>query len=192
MTEAQVRIEDIVIAHTRVKEQIVETPLQYNAVLSERYGCKVYLKREDLQIVRSFKIRGAYNFIRSLPEEEAARGVVCASAGNHAQGVAYTCSVLGLPGVIFMPATTPKQKVAAVERFGGPHIEIRLVGDTFDDALDEALRHTEINRMTFVHPFDHPAIIAGQGTVGAEIIGAAPEAIDYVFVGVGGAALQPA
>ena len=184
-----IRIEDILIAHTRVKEQIVETPLQRNAVLSQRYGCNVYLKREDLQIVRSFKIRGAYNFIRSLPEDIAERGVVCASAGNHAQGVAYSCSALGIPGAIFMPATTPKQKVSQVERFGGGKVLIRLVGDTFDDALAEALRYGEERGMTFVHPFDHPAIVAGQGTVGAEIVGAAPEPIDYVFVGVGGGGL---
>jgi len=167
----------------------VETPLQRNAVLSQRYGCNVYLKREDLQIVRSFKIRGAYNFIRSLPEDIAERGVVCASAGNHAQGVAYSCSALGIPGAIFMPATTPKQKVSQVERFGGGKVLIRLVGDTFDDALAEALRYGEERGMTFVHPFDHPAIVAGQGTVGAEIVGAAPEPIDYVFVGVGGGGL---
>ncbi|TLS50228.1 threonine ammonia-lyase IlvA [Paenibacillus antri] len=184
-----IRIEDILIAHSRVKEQIVETPLQRNAVLSQRYGCNVYLKREDLQIVRSFKIRGAYNFIRSLPEDVARRGVVCASAGNHAQGVAYSCSALGIPGAIFMPATTPKQKVSQVERFGGNQVAIRLVGDTFDDALAEAVRYGEERGMTFVHPFDHPAIIAGQGTVGAEIVGASQESIDYVFVGVGGGGL---
>jgi len=184
-----IRIEDILIAHSRVKEQIVETPLQRNAVLSQRYGCNVYLKREDLQIVRSFKIRGAYNFIRSLPEDVARRGVVCASAGNHAQGVAYSCSALGIPGAIFMPATTPKQKVSQVERFGGKQVSIRLVGDTFDDALAEAIRYGEERDMTFVHPFDHPAIVAGQGTVGAEILGASQEPIDYVFLGVGGGGL---
>lgn len=184
-----VRIEDILIAHSRVKEQIVETPLQRNEVLSQRYQCNVYLKREDLQVVRSFKIRGAYNFIRSLSSETASRGVVCASAGNHAQGVAYSCSALGIPGAIFMPATTPKQKVSAVERFGGEQVLIRLVGDTFDDALAEANQYAQEHRMTFVHPFDHPAIIAGQGTVGAEIISAAPEPIDYIMVGVGGGGL---
>lgn len=189
MDPTTVSIEDILIAHSRVKEQIVETPLQRNAVLSQRYGCSVYLKREDLQVVRSFKIRGAYNFIRSLPEDLASRGVVCASAGNHAQGVAYSCSALGIPGAIFMPATTPKQKVSQVERFGGGQVLIRLVGDTFDDALAEANRYAKEQGMTFVHPFDHPAIVAGQGTVAAEIVGAAKETIDYVFVGVGGGGL---
>jgi threonine dehydratase len=184
-----VTIEDILIAHARVKEQTVDTPLQKNAVLSHRYDCNVYLKREDLQVVRSFKIRGAYNFIRSLSADIAARGVVCASAGNHAQGVAYSCSALGIPGAIFMPATTPKQKVSQVERFGGGKIMIRLVGDTFDDALVEANKYAAAEQMTFVHPFDHPAIIAGQGTVGAEIISASPEMIDYIFVGVGGGGL---
>jgi len=184
-----ITIEDILIAHTRMKDQVVETPLQRNAVLSQRFDCNVYLKREDLQIVRSFKIRGAYNFIRGLPEDVAARGVVCASAGNHAQGVAYSCSALDIPGAIFMPATTPKQKISQVERFGGGKVLIRLVGDTFDDALAEANRYAAENNMTFVHPFDHPAIIAGQGTVAAEILGAATEPIDYLFVGVGGGGL---
>ncbi|WP_199614388.1 threonine ammonia-lyase IlvA [Paenibacillus alkalitolerans] len=189
MDGAVIRIEDIVAAHNRVKEQIVETPLQYNEVLSDRYRCNVYLKREDLQVVRSFKIRGAYNFIRGLPEAQSERGVVCASAGNHAQGVAYTCSALGIPGAIFMPATTPKQKVSQVERFGGPNVDIRLVGDTFDDALAEALAYAERERKTFVHPFDHPAVIAGQGTLGAEIVSAAPAPVDYLFVSVGGGGL---
>ena len=185
----EIRIEDILIAQTRVKELIIETPLQRNPILSQRYRCNVYLKREDLQVVRSFKIRGAYNFIRSLPSDLASRGVVCASAGNHAQGVAYSCSRLGIAGTVFMPATTPKQKVAAVERFGGDQVMIRLVGDTFDDALAEANLYAEQNGMTFVHPFDHPAIIAGQGTVAAEILSSAPEPIDYIFVGVGGGGL---
>jgi len=184
-----ITIEEILIAHTRMKDQVVETPLQRNAVLSQRFECNVYLKREDLQVVRSFKIRGAYNFIRGLPEDVAARGVVCASAGNHAQGVAYSCSALGIPGAIFMPATTPKQKISQVERFGGGQVMIRLVGDTFDDALAEANRYAAERNMTFVHPFDHPAIIAGQGTVAAEILGAATEPIDYLFVGVGGGGL---
>ena len=185
----EIRIEDILIAQTRVKELIVETPLQRNPILSQRYRCNVYLKREDLQVVRSFKIRGAYNFIRSLPSDIASRGVVCASAGNHAQGVAFSCSRLGIPGAVFMPATTPKQKVSAVERFGGEQVMIRLVGDTFDDALSEANKFAEQNGMTFVHPFDHPAIIAGQGTVAAEILSSAPEPIDFLFVGVGGGGL---
>ncbi|MCI3922341.1 threonine ammonia-lyase IlvA [Paenibacillus sp. TRM 82003] len=189
MEDPQVTIEDILIAHARVKEQIVETPLQRNAVLSQRYDCNVYLKREDLQVVRSFKIRGAYNFIRSLPTDVAARGVVCASAGNHAQGVAYSCSALGIPGAVFMPATTPKQKISQVKRFGGEYVLIRLVGDTFDDALAEANAYAEERQMTFVHPFDHPAIVAGQGTVAAEIVGAVKEPIDYAFFGVGGGGL---
>lgn len=189
MDDLGIRIEDILIAHNRVKEQIVETPLQRNEVLSQRYECNVYLKREDLQVVRSFKIRGAYNFIRSLSAEEAERGVVCASAGNHAQGVAFSCRSLGIRGAIFMPATTPKQKVTQVERFGGGQVLIRLVGDTFDDALAEANRYAAEHGMTFVHPFDHPAIIAGQGTVGIEILSALPEPADFIFAGVGGGGL---
>jgi threonine dehydratase len=189
MDDVVIQLEDILIAHNRVREAIQETPLQYNRVLSDRYNCNVYLKREDLQVVRSFKIRGAYNFIRSLPSAQAARGVVCASAGNHAQGVAYTCSTLDIPGAIFMPTTTPKQKVSQVARFGGANVEIVLTGDTFDDALAEALVYADEKGMTFVHPFDHPAIIAGQGTLGAEIVSQLPKPADYLFLGVGGGGL---
>lgn len=114
-----------------------------NFILSEKYGCNVYLKREDLQVVRSFKIRGAYNMIRSLPEEKLQKGVVCASAGNHAQGVAYSCKALQIPGKIFMPTTTPRQKISQVKLFGGPFVEVLLIGDTFDDSLREALAYCD-------------------------------------------------
>jgi threonine dehydratase len=188
-TATKVTIEDIMVAHHTLKDVVYKTPLQKNQVLSEQFGCNVYIKREDLQVVRSFKIRGAYNLIRSLPEEEVKRGVVCASAGNHAQGVAFSCRSLGIHGTIFMPATTPRQKVSQVALFGGDSVEIVLTGDTFDDSFTEAMKYTEEHGMTFVHPFDDPKIIAGQGTVGMEIMDEMTEDIDYVFVSIGGGGL---
>lgn len=188
-TATRVSVEDIMVAHHTLKDVVYKTPLERNRILSERLGCNVYIKREDLQVVRSFKLRGAYYLIRSLSEEEVERGVVCASAGNHAQGVAYSCHTLGIRGVIFMPATTPRQKVSQVKRFGGDAVEVVLVGDTFDDSFAEATKYTEEHGMTFVHPFDDPKIIAGQGTVGMEIMDEIADDIDYVFVGIGGGGL---
>src|SRR3978361_1497454 len=117
----------------RLKDVVKHTPLQYHAGLSKKYDCELYLKREDLQIVRSYKLRGAYNMIIQLTADELSRGVVCASAGNHAQGVAFSCKKMGIKGVIFMPEITPKQKVKQTEMFGQGNVELVLVGDTFDD-----------------------------------------------------------
>ncbi|MGG4032283.1 threonine ammonia-lyase IlvA [Paenibacillus cisolokensis] len=185
----RIGIEEIVQAQMHLKEVIARTPLQHNRVLSERYGCTVLLKREDLQVVRSFKLRGAYHSIRSLPADKLAKGVVCASAGNHAQGVAYSCQALGIPGKIYMPSTTPRQKVSQVAFFGGAQVEIVLTGDTFDDAYAEAVRECERSGAAFIHPFDDPKIIAGNGTVGKEIMEAAESVPDYIFVTVGGGGL---
>jgi len=135
-----VHLEDIVIAYQNLKDVVIHTPLQKNERLSEKYECNVYLKREDLQVVRSFKLRGAYYKIKTLSKEQLKNGVVCASAGNHAQGVAYACRHLGVNGKIFMPSTTPKQKVSQVKLFGKDSIEIVLVGDTFDDSYEEAVK----------------------------------------------------
>src|SRR4051812_22154740 len=140
---------------------VKRTPLEYNAGLSARYDCEIWLKREDLQIVRSYKLRGAYNMISQLSAEELSRGVVCASAGNHAQGVAFSCDKLGTKGVIFMPEITPKQKVQQTEMFGNGSVELVLVGDTFDDCLKEALAYTSKHQMTFIPPFDNYSIIEG-------------------------------
>ena len=180
---------DIVRASRIVEEVITRTPLQKNEVLSKRYNCNVFLKREDLQMVRSFKIRGAYNFLRNMSDETLQRGVVCASAGNHAQGVAYSCNYLKTKGTIFMPTTTPRQKVSQVKRFGGDYAEIRLIGDTFDDSFRAAMEYCDENGKTFVHPFDDPLIMAGQGTIGIEIVEDMGQPIDYLFVGVGGGGL---
>jgi threonine dehydratase len=186
---ATVRLEDILQAHRMLRDVVQPTPLQYNRRLSEKYGCEVYLKREDLQVIRSFKIRGAYCLISSLPASERARGIVCASAGNHAQGVAYSCRQLGIPGIIFMPATTPRQKISQVRRFGGDHVEIRLAGDTFDDAYEAAVLVSEREELPFIHPFDDPLIIAGNGSIGKEIVEAAERPIDILLVTVGGGGL---
>ncbi|WP_405106903.1 threonine ammonia-lyase IlvA [Paenibacillus sp. FSL K6-1217] len=192
MREGENRIvgmEDIVRAHHVLREVIVRTPLQLDAVLSAKYGCNVYLKREDLQIVRSFKIRGAYNMIRSLSDEDRAKGIVCASAGNHAQGVAYSCKALGIKGKIFMPSTTPNQKIKQVRRFGGEFVEVILKGDTFDDAYDEALQACIDHSMTLIHPFDEPRIIAGNGTIAMEVMENLDKPADFVFVTIGGGGL---
>ncbi|MFK4304655.1 MULTISPECIES: threonine ammonia-lyase IlvA [unclassified Paenibacillus] len=184
-----VSMEDIVRAHHMLREVIVRTPLQRDAVLSAKYNCNVYLKREDLQVVRSFKIRGAYNMIRSLTPEQMEKGIVCASAGNHAQGVAFSCNALGIHGKIFMPSTTPNQKVKQVRRFGGNSVEVILTGDTFDDAYDEAIKVCSEQEMTFIHPFDQPKIIAGNGTIAMEVMESLDTPADYVFVTIGGGGL---
>ncbi|MCJ8209425.1 threonine ammonia-lyase IlvA [Mucilaginibacter sp. RS28] len=188
METATKHILDFTSAAARLKDVVRRTPLEYNARLSERYGCEIYLKREDLQVVRSYKLRGAYNMISQLNQEELSRGVVCASAGNHAQGVAFSCKRLGTKGVIFMPEITPKQKVKQTEMFGNGNIEIVLVGDTFDDCLREALAYTEAHQMTFIPPFDNERIIEGQGTVGVEILEDLPD-LDVVIVPIGGGGL---
>ncbi|AYF05901.1 MULTISPECIES: threonine ammonia-lyase IlvA [Bacillus] len=185
----RVKIEDILMAHNCMKDIVIKTPLQRDTVLSEKYDCDVYVKREDLQLIRSFKIRGAYNLIQSLSAEQLQNGVVCASAGNHAQGVAYTCNLLKIPSKIFMPTTTPKQKVSQVQFFGGDFAEIVLVGDTFDSSFQEAQRYCEENRMTFVHPFDDPYVIAGQGTVAVEIMHDMEKSVDFIFTAIGGGGL---
>lgn len=180
---------DSAAALERLKSVVKRTPLEYNAHLSEKYKCEIYLKREDLQIVRSYKIRGAYNLISQLSQAQLDRGVVCASAGNHAQGVAFSCNKLGTKGIIFMPEITPKQKVNQTNRFGNGQIEIVLTGDTFDDCLREALTYTENHGLTFIPPFDHPLVIEGQGTVGVEILQQLPDT-DVVIMPVGGGGLS--
>lgn len=182
-------LKDIMTAERTLGEILEPTPLQKNRNLSQEYGGTVYLKREDLQMVRSYKIRGAYNKMKSLTAEERARGIVCASAGNHAQGVAYSCSKLGIKGKIFMPVTTPKQKIGQVKMFGGEYVEIILTGDTFDASSKGAALECEKNNMVFIHPFDDERIIEGQATVGLEILQKTTESIDYVFVPVGGGGL---
>lgn len=186
---SKIPLEDILRAGHDLKGIAKNHPLELNSVLSERYQCQVYLKREDLQTVRSFKIRGAYNKMCQLTEEERDRGVVCASAGNHAQGVAFSCKAMGCHGKIFMPVTTPKQKVSQVARFGGEFVDIILVGDTFDDSNEAATKLSEEQNMPFIHPFNDPLVIAGQGTIGLEIMNDDAGHMDYVFATIGGGGL---
>ncbi|MBS4211219.1 MULTISPECIES: threonine ammonia-lyase IlvA [Neobacillus] len=183
-------VEDIIIASHTIKDVISPTPLQYNHLLSDRYGCHVYLKREDMQSVRSFKIRGAYNRIKRVSPEDLENGIICASAGNHAQGVAYSCHLLNISGKIFMPNTTPKQKVNQVKFWGKDSVEIVLVGDTFDDAYEKAIECSREENRTFIHPFDDYDVIAGQGTVGVELLNDCHENIDYLFGAIGGGGLM--
>ncbi len=168
-----------------LKSVALKTPLQFHRKLSEKFKAEIYLKREDLQVVRSYKIRGAYNLIQSLTDEQRKRGVVCASAGNHAQGVAFACKHLDIKGVIYMPAITPKQKINQVKMFGGSNTEIVLIGDTFDECQTHALEFTTKNNMVFIPPFDHIKVIEGQGTVGKEILDELSN-IDYIFLPFGG------
>lgn len=182
-------IEDIVTARLRIGNVVSQTPLLHNMVLSNRYEADVMLKREDLQIVRSYKIRGAYNKMSQLSPEALKAGVVCASAGNHAQGVAYSCNALKCKGTIYMPTTTPRQKIEQVRMFGHEYIDIVLTGDTFDDSNREAIKFAEENGMVFIHPFDDPKTIEGQATIGMEVIQGVNATIDYIFLPIGGGGL---
>lgn len=181
----KIDIEQIEKAAENLKGVALRTPLQKNLALSDKYGAEIYLKREDLQIVRSYKIRGAYNKICSLDQDVLERGVICASAGNHAQGFAYSCNLLGINGKVFMPSTTPKQKVKKVKFFGKDKVEVVLTGDTYDDSYKSAMKTCEEENLTFVHPFDDVKVIEGQGTIGKEILEDLSE-IDYLLLPVGG------
>lgn len=185
--EFDLHIEEAAI---RLSEVIRKTPLELNLSLSRTFDSNIYLKREDLQVVRSYKLRGAYNMLSCLDAELLEKGVVCASAGNHAQGVAYSCNQMGIRGVIFMPKITPKQKIEQTRMFGNGNIEIVLVGDTFDDCANAAKIYTKEHNMTFIPPFDHPQVIEGQGTIGLEILKEIPKGtIDYLFIPIGGGGL---
>ncbi len=193
MTESEVQlisVEEVIKARHLLRGIALETPLMRSTRLSKLYNAEIYLKREDLQEVRSYKIRGSYNKMASLSQEERDRGVVCASAGNHAQGLAYACNAMKVKGVIFMPVVTPSQKIRKVRMFGGDYVEVVLIGDTYDDAYSESIRVAQERGLTYVHPFDDPKTIAGQGTVGLEILDAATRKIDMVVMAVGGGGLS--
>ena len=185
-----IELENVKKAAAVIKDVVEKTPLLFNRNLSEQLDADIYFKREDLQQVRSYKIRGAYHKISSLTKEELEKGVVCASAGNHAQGVALSCYTKQIKGVIFMPAPTPRQKIDQVKMFGGKFIEVVLVGDTYDDAQKKALEYCHENKMVFIHPFDDIKVIEGQATVGLEILSKMKKPIDYLFVPVGGGGLS--
>lgn len=179
----------VLVAKEQLKGVVNPTPLMKNINLSDEFKANVFLKREDLQIVRSYKIRGAYNKISFLTPEDKNNGIICASAGNHAQGVAYSCNLLKIKGVIYMPLTTPKQKIKQVQSFGKEFVQIVLEGDTFDDAYAKARTYATLHKMTFIHPFDDEKVIAGQGTIGLEILEATTASIDYLFLPIGGGGL---
>ena len=168
---------------------VVTTPLLYSHRYAKKYQANISFKREDLQVVRSYKIRGAFNKIHALENDQRAKGIVCASAGNHSQGVALSCKILKIKGTIFMPSTTPKQKIEQVKMFGEDFIEIEIIGDSFDDAYKAAMELCETTGKVFVHPFDDEKIIEGQATVGLEILEQADQQIDYLFAPVGGGGL---
>ena len=182
-------VEDIIKASNTLAEILEPTPFRMNEHLSQTYNANVYLKREDLQMVRSYKIRGAYNKIRSIAPENLVNGIVCASAGNHAQGVAFSCNKLKIKGSIYMPTTTPRQKINQVRMFGKEYIEIVLTGDTFDAANKAAIEYARDSNKTFIPPFDDKQIIEGQGTIGYEILQQSKEPLDFVFVPIGGGGL---
>lgn len=181
--------QEIAQAKNQLNGVVQVTPLTENLNLSEEFEAKILFKREDLQVVRSYKIRGAYNKMSSLSDAEKNAGIVCASAGNHAQGVAYSCHLLQINGIIYMPKTTPKQKIKQVQLFGKSYVEIVLTGNTFDDAYAKGIKNANENHKVFIHPFDDIKVIAGQGTVGLEILEASKNPIDYVFVPIGGGGL---
>ncbi len=174
------------IENASVYEVAVRTPLEFAKNLSRKTGNTILLKREDLQPVFSFKLRGAYNKVSRLSDEELANGIICSSAGNHAQGVALAAKARQVRAVIVMPVTTPSIKVDAVRELGG---EVVLHGDTYDDAYGHARHLAAQQDLTFVHPFDDPDVIAGQGTIGKELLEQADGPIDAVFVPIGGGGL---
>ncbi|PWA39817.1 threonine dehydratase biosynthetic protein [Artemisia annua] len=174
------------ILTSKVYDVAVESPLQHAAKLSERLGVDIWLKREDAQPVFSFKLRGAYNMMAKLPKEQLEQGVICSSAGNHAQGVALAAKTLGCDAVIVMPVTTPRIKWESVKRLGATVV---LVGDSYDEAQAYAIKRSVKENRTFIPPFDHPDVISGQGTVGLEIVRQLYSPIHAIFVPVGGGGL---
>ncbi len=176
-------------AARRLDGVITRTPLEPNRRLSDRIGGSVWLKREDLQVVRSYKVRGAYNVIAQLDDAAKARGVVCASAGNHGQGLAYACAALGVHGRIYLPRNTPRQKRDRIAAVGGTAVDMVVIGDTYDEAAYAAIEHAQTSGATLVPAFDDPRTVAGQGTVAMEIVDQLGRAPDVIIVPVGGGGL---
>ena len=182
-------IEGVQLAVSRLSNVIRKTPWEFNKRLSSLKNTSVFFKREDLQQIRSFKIRGAYNKISSLSEEKRGVGIICASAGNHAQGFAFSCNKMQIEGVVYMPATTPQQKVSQVKMFGGKYIRVVLIGDTYDACQKYALKIAKKEGKTFIHAFDDTEVIEGQATIALEILEQSSKPLDYIFVPVGGGGL---
>lgn len=183
-----ISLKDIEIASSNLSQIISNTPLHRSNRLSNRYDADIYFKREDLQPVRSYKIRGAFNAINSLTEKEMNKGVICASAGNHAQGVALSALKLRINAVIVMPRNTPKQKVSRVKILGGKYVSVVLFGDTFDESLEKAKFIQKEKSLTFIHPFDDLKVITGQATVAKDIVEKIPD-FDVIVVPIGGGGL---
>ena len=182
------------LAHIRstarkIRGIVKKTPLQESLNYSQKYNSKIFFKREDLQDVKSFKIRGAFNKISSLNQSQVINGIVCASAGNHAQGFAVSCSTLGYKGKVFMPTTTPNQKIEQVKKFGKTNVEVILFGENFTQAYEKALQECDKYDKTFIHPFDDKKVIAGQATLFLEIINQFKDHLDYLFIPIGGGGL---
>ena len=188
-TVSTVDAEAIEAAIKRLDGIAVRTPLQRNLRLSERTGAQIWLKREDLQIGRSYKLRGAYNLIAQLDDTAKAAGVVCASAGNHGQGLAYSCHILGVRGKVYVPRTTPRQKRDRIAALGGKQIQVIVTGDTYDDAAAAAIAEASATGATMVPAFDDPRTVAGQGTVAVELVEQLGHAPDVLVVPVGGGGL---
>ena len=182
------------LAHIRkttrkIRGIVKKTPLQESLSYSQKYNSKIFFKREDLQDVKSFKIRGAHTKILSIEKIKAKNGLVCASAGNHAQGFAVSCSLLDYNGTVFMPSTTPSLKVRLVKKFGGKNIKIKLVGENYSQAYKSAMDYCKRNRKTFIHPFDDIKVIEGQATLFLEVIEQIKNRIDFIFIPIGGGGL---
>ena len=184
-----ISIKEIQSASSNLNNIILSTPLNLIDTYSNKYSSYVYVKREDLQVTRSFKIRGSFNKISSLSDKEKQKGIVCSSAGNHAQGVSLSCNKLKIKGTVFMPNTTPSIKVKKVREFGGEFITIKLIGDSYDDCYKEAVVYCNKNKKTFIHPFDDEKVIAGQGSLAYEIFKELNDTIDYLFIPIGGGGL---
>tara|TARA_X000000950_G_scaffold125393_1_gene156925 strand:- start:259 stop:1506 length:1248 start_codon:yes stop_codon:yes gene_type:complete len=182
-------LEGVRSASLKLKGLIRVTPLDLNKRLSNNFNASIFLKREDLQQIRSFKIRGAYNKISSLSHQDIGKGIICASAGNHAQGFAYSCKRLQIKGEIYMPATTPKQKISQVEMFGGGYVKIILIGDNYDTCQEIAIEASNRLKKTFIHPFDDPKVIEGQATIATEMLSQTKKGFDYIIVPIGGGGL---
>lgn len=187
--DGYISIQSIHEASHRIQSVVSNTPFMKNFNLSKKYNCNIFLKREDLQTVRSFKIRGAFNKISTMKKDEIEKGIICASAGNHAQGVAFAASHLRVPAIIYMPTTTPLQKISKVKYFGGDYVDIVLTGDTFDDSYKAALDKSITDNLPFIHPFDDHEVMAGQGTIAKEILDVTEQPLDMLLVAVGGGGL---
>ncbi len=187
--DIEITLQEIKNAKNNLKDIQLRSPLEKSDRLSKHYNAHIYLKREDLQKIRSFKIRGAYNKIKNLTSAQKTKGVMCASAGNHAQGVAFSCNRLEIQGTIYMPTVTPNQKINKVKSFGGKFVKVKIIGENFNEANSLALAECTENDRIYIHPFDDPNVIAGQGTIFLEILDQLGKSPDYLLTPVGGGGL---